>query len=106
MAKLIGFSENFRLTRPVFGINKLRSLETYPERDYVMNHDGPAWSIGYQREIRYFLDDGHSSISRTISKARYGSLRIISPATSMSSRAGSSKWRPKSNSWTSDKKEF
>lgn len=58
MAKLIGFNENFRSTRPVFGINKLRSLEKYGERDYVMNHDGPAWSIGYQREIRYFLDDG------------------------------------------------
>ena len=58
MAKLIGFSENFRSTRPVFGINNLRSLEAYFERDYVMNHDGPAWSIGYQREVRYFLDDG------------------------------------------------
>lgn len=58
MAKLIGFSENFRTTRPTFSINKLRSLEAYPERVYVMNHDGPAWSIGYQREIRYFLDDG------------------------------------------------
>ena len=58
MAKLIGFSENFRSTRSVFGINNLRSLEAYFERDYVMNHDGPAWSIGYQKEIRYFLDDG------------------------------------------------
>lgn len=58
MAKPIGFSENFRSTHPVFGINKLRSLEAYSERDYVMNHDGPAWSVGYQREIRYFLDDG------------------------------------------------
>lgn len=58
MPKLIGFNENFRLTRPVFGINNLRSLEKYGERNYVMNHDGPAWSIGYQREIRYFLDDG------------------------------------------------
>lgn len=58
MAKLIGFNENFKSTRPVFGINNLRSLEKYGERDYVMNHDGPAWSIGYQREIRYFLDDG------------------------------------------------
>lgn len=58
MAKLIGFSENFRMTRPTFNINNLRSLEAYPERGYAMNHDGPAWSIGYQREIRYFLDDG------------------------------------------------
>lgn len=58
MAKLIGFSENFRTTHPTFSINKLRSLEAYPKRVYVMNHDGPVWSIGYQREIRYFLDDG------------------------------------------------
>ena len=58
MAKLIGFSENFRTTHPTFSINKLRSLEKYGERDYAMNHDGPAWGIGYQREIRYFLDDG------------------------------------------------
>ena len=58
MAKLIGFSENFRTTRPTFSINKLRSLEEYNERYYMLNHDGPAWSIGYQREIRYFLDDG------------------------------------------------
>ena len=58
MAKLIGFNENFRSTRPVFGINKLRSLEEHSEGVYVMNHDGPDWSIGYQQEIRYFLDDG------------------------------------------------
>ena len=58
MAKLIGFSENFRTTHPTFSINKLRSLEEYDERYHIMNHDGPAWSIGYQREIRYFLDDG------------------------------------------------
>ena len=58
MAKLIGFSENFRSTHPTFSINKLRSLEAYFDRDHVMVHDGPAWSIGYQPEIRYFLDDG------------------------------------------------
>ena len=58
MAKLIGFSENFRTTHPTFSINKLRSLEACSERDYMMIHDGPAWYIGYQREIRYFLDDG------------------------------------------------
>ena len=57
MAKLIGFSENFRTARPTFKINNLRSLEAH-NAGYVMNHDGPAWSIGYQREIRYFLDDG------------------------------------------------
>ena len=58
MAKLIGFSENFRTTRPTFSINNLRSLEAHSERAYIMNHDGPDWSIGYQRKIRYFLDDG------------------------------------------------
>lgn len=58
MAKLIGFSENFRTTYPTFNINKLRSLEEYDERYYMINHYGPAWSIGYQREVRYFLDDG------------------------------------------------
>ena len=58
MAKLIGFSENFRSTHPTFSINKLRSLEVYSGRGYMMNHDGPDWCIGYQQEIRYFLDDG------------------------------------------------
>ena len=58
MAKLIGFRENFRMTHPTFSINKLRSLEACSEREYTMNHDGPAWTIGYQQEIRYFLDDG------------------------------------------------
>ena len=59
MAKLVGFSETFRSTHPVFGINNLRSLEACSDRDYYeMNHSGPAWSIGYQREIMYFLDDG------------------------------------------------
>lgn len=57
MAKLIGFSENFRTTRPTFKINNLRSLEKYG-RSYGMNHNGSCWGIGYQREIRYFLDDG------------------------------------------------
>ena len=58
MAKLIGFSENFRTTYPTFNIYKLRSLEEYDGRYYMINHDGPDWSIGYQREVRYFLDDG------------------------------------------------
>ena len=62
MAKLIGFSENFRTTRPTFEINNLRSLENLGTSNlgtsYRMNHDGPNWGIGYQQEIRYFLDDG------------------------------------------------
>ena len=57
MAKLIGFSENFRTARPTFKINNLRSLEAH-NAGYAMNHDGPDWCIGYQRKIRYFLDDG------------------------------------------------
>ena len=57
MAKLIGFSENFRTARPTFKINNLRSLENLGT-SYGMNHDGPDWGIGYQLEIRYFLDDG------------------------------------------------
>ena len=57
MAKLIGFSENFRTARPTFKINNLRSLEAY-NAGYAMNHDGPDWGIGYQQKIRYFLDDG------------------------------------------------
>ena len=58
MAKLIGFRENFRTTHPTFDINNLQSLEAYSESAYIMNHDGPAWAIGHQQEIRYFLDDG------------------------------------------------
>lgn len=63
MAKLIGFSEYFRSTRPVFKISNLRGLIPQENFDgsisgYIMNHNGPAWSIGYQREVRFFLDDG------------------------------------------------
>ena len=64
MAKLIGFSENFRTTRPTFKISELTEIEPHKNPDtgniigYIMVHKGPAWSIGYQAEIRYFLDDG------------------------------------------------
>ena len=65
MAKLIGFSENFRMTRPTFKISELRAIEPYKNlygtdniSSYLMIHNGPEWSIGYQAEIRYFLDDG------------------------------------------------
>ena len=64
MAKLIGFSEHLRAQRPTFKISELKGLEPYrnPYNDtissYIMIHNGPEWSIGYQSEIRYFLDDG------------------------------------------------
>ena len=64
MAKLIGFCENFRGRIPTFKIKELKALEPYrnPYNDtissYIMIHDGPEWSIGYQQEVRFFLDDG------------------------------------------------
>lgn len=60
MAKLIGFSESITLNCPRFRINNLIGLEpsTDPAGSYSMVHDGLSWGIGYQREIRYFLDDG------------------------------------------------
>ena len=64
MAKLIGFSENVRTGRPTFKIKELTAIEPYRNPDtgnissYLMVHNGPGWSIGYQSEIRYFLDDG------------------------------------------------
>lgn len=60
MAKLIGFSENFLRNRPKFKINNLRGLKPYNDNisGYIMDHNGPGWSIGYQREVRFFLDDG------------------------------------------------
>lgn len=62
MAKLIGFSENVRMTRPTFKVCRLKELKpyenTYNFSGYIMDHDGPSWSIGYQREVRFFLDDG------------------------------------------------
>ena len=60
MAKLIGFSERITSNCPRFSINNLIGLKptTASADSYSMVHDGPAWSIGYQQEIRYFLDDG------------------------------------------------
>ena len=60
MAKLIGFCENFLWNRPTFKINNLRGLKPYNDNisGYIMDHNGPDWSIGYQREVRFFLDDG------------------------------------------------
>ena len=60
MAKLIGFSEFITSNCPRFSINNLIGLEpsTDPADSYLMVHDGPPWGIGYQRKIRYFLDDG------------------------------------------------
>lgn len=60
MAKLIGFSEFITSNCHRFSINNLIGLEPsiYPDNSYSMVHDGPPWNIGYQQQIRYFLDDG------------------------------------------------
>ena len=60
MAKLIGFSENVRTSRPTFRVSNLKELrpDATPNNSYTMIHNGPLWGIGYQREVRYFLDDG------------------------------------------------
>ena len=60
MAKLIGFSECITSNGPRFSVNNLIGLEpsTDPADSYSMVHDGSPWGIGYQQEIRYFLDDG------------------------------------------------
>ena len=60
MAKLIGFSESITSNCPIFSINNLKGLKssTAMGGSYLMVHDGGSWGIGYQQEIRYFLDDG------------------------------------------------
>ena len=60
MAELIGFSESCRTSRPTYMVRNLRELrpDATPDGSYTMIHGGPLWGIGYQKEIRYFLDDG------------------------------------------------
>lgn len=69
MAKLIGFSENITSNCPRFRINNLIGLEpptaladsysmVHEGLSWGMVHEGLLWGIGYQKEIRYFLDDG------------------------------------------------
>ena len=60
MAKLIGFSEHCRSSRPTFRVSNLKELkpDMTPNDSYTMIHSGPLWGIGYQREVRFFLDDG------------------------------------------------
>jgi len=64
MAKLIGFSENFRGRLPTFKISDLTEIKPYLNPftgslcSYIMIHDGPEWSIGYQQEVRFYMDDG------------------------------------------------
>ena len=48
MATLIGFSENFRTTRPTFKVSNLKELKPYEIHSgqvihncYVMDHNGP-----------------------------------------------------------------
>ena len=68
MAKIIGFRENFGRESVILGesqcyeIRNLRRLtKECSSRGipyYNMIQDGPNWSIGYQKKIRFFLDDG------------------------------------------------
>lgn len=65
MAKIIGFSEyvnGYWSKIPSFNISYLRELKPFVDpvngSIYLMVHNGPNWSIGYQSTIRYFLDDG------------------------------------------------
>lgn len=68
MAKIIGFREDFKREYVTLGesqcyeIRNLRGLIKERQLDgapcYTMVQDGPAWSIGYQHKIRFFLDYG------------------------------------------------
>lgn len=68
MAKIIGFREDFKRDYVVVGegqcfeVSNLRGLTrggclgSTPY--YCMIQDGPGWSIGYQKRLRFFLDNG------------------------------------------------
>ena len=68
MAKIIGFREDFKREhvtlgesqcyeiRNLVGLTKGRSSSSTPY--FNMVQDGPDWSIGYQKKLRFFLDDG------------------------------------------------
>ena len=68
MAKIIGFREDFKREsvilgeaqcyeiRNLTGLTKGRSSSSTPY--FNMVQDGPDWSIGYQKKLRFFLDDG------------------------------------------------
>lgn len=68
MAKIIGFREDFKRDYVIlsesqcFEISNLRGLTERRNSCglvfYEMIHDGPDWSIGYQKKLRFFLDDG------------------------------------------------
>lgn len=70
MAKIIGFREDFKRdhvilgegkcyeVRNLTGLIKGRQLNGAP--CYTMVQDGPAWFIGCQKKLRFFLDDGNT----------------------------------------------
>lgn len=68
MAKIIGFREDFKRESAILGegqcyeIRNLRGLtKKYSSRGipyFDMVQDGPNWSVGYQKHLRFFLDDG------------------------------------------------
>ena len=70
MAKIIGFREDFKREYVILGedhcyeVRNLRGLIKNCTRQgsvfYDMVQDGPDWSIGYQRKLRFFLDNGKS----------------------------------------------
>lgn len=67
MAKIIGFTESFdrkwitNIRLDCFRIGTIRELAFRSGPDctcYEIIQDAPNWTIGYQSEIRFFLDDG------------------------------------------------
>ena len=68
MAKIIGFREDFKRESVILGEDQcyeIRNLTKLTKRCrlngtsyFNMVQDGPDWSIGYQKKLRFFLDDG------------------------------------------------
>ena len=67
MAKIVGFLESFdrkqinNLKWDCFRIETIRELIFKPDPVYpcyIIIQDAPHWTIGYQPELRFFLDDG------------------------------------------------
>lgn len=70
MAKIIGFREDFKREHVILGedhcyeVRNLRGLIKNRTRHgrvfYDMVQDGPNWSIGSQKRLRFFLDNGNT----------------------------------------------
>ena len=68
MAKIIGFREDFKREYVTIGEDQCyeiknltgltKGLSSSSTPYFNMVHNGPDWSIGYQRNLRFFLDDG------------------------------------------------